>query len=531
MLLSDSITQHAVRDGNAIAFKCGAEQLSYSELDRSSNQLAHTLLRTGLVSGNRVGVFMPRHLHCSIAIYGIIKAGGIFVPIDPHLSAGAVSQLLIDAGIRHLVTHPKKFRVLQKLARISNPLKVLVSLERCPLPTASPLPSAELISWQTVTQASSSSPELVTPISSESPAYMMYSSGSTGHPKGIVHTHRSGLAYVRLSIETYAITDTDVIAGHPPINFDMSTLGYFVGPHAGATTILISEAHTKMPVNLAQLVADEAITIWYSVPLALIQLLERGNLSEHQFPHLRWIKFAGEPFPPKYLRPFMRLFPHARFSNIYGPAEVNQCTYFHLPEDYPNQSEDTPIPIGRIWPETDSCIIDENDNPVAPGSTGELAVHSPTMMSGYWGRPEQSASALLHRIAPDGQSRSYYRTGDLVRERVPHQIEFLGRKDRQIKIRGYRVELEEVEHALNQHPAVAEAGVYWINSGEAKEIHAAIQSAPQQTPDVAQIRIDLAAMLSPYAIPSFITVVDQFPRTSSGKIDRSQLKLSLSHHT
>jgi len=361
-------------------------------------------------------------------------------------------------------------------------------------------------------------------IESSDSAYIMYSSGSTGRPKGITHTHASGLAYAELSVATYEVTSEDVIANHSPINFDMSTFGYFSNCCAGATTLIVPAAHSKAPVSLAKLAAEHKVTVWYSVPLALQQMLLYASLDKLDLSSIRWVLYGGEPFPPKHLRALMKQWPHARISNVYGPAEVNQCTYYHVPAEYADDDRNLPVPIGKTWAQTDGLIIDAKDEIIEDDRSGELVICSTTMMLGYWGQPELNKKAFFHHVDASGSPKVYYRTGDIVSRRADGNLMFLGRSDRQVKVRGYRVELDDIERTLSNHPDVEEAGVYWVINGSEKEIQATIICAENSQADEISLKNYLQSCLSPYAIPNRITLVDDLPRTGSGKIDRKNLK-------
>ena len=517
-LLHESVSSVAQTRPESIAFRCADQQITYGQLDQASGRLAGFLLQQGAQKGDRIGVFMPRCVETSVAVYGILKAGCIFVPIDPNLSAGGVATLVNDCEIRLLLTHQKKSRVMDKLAERNTTLECVVGVDD----DFAGAHSIRTFAWDVFDQEAEKG-HSAGPIKPTDGAYIMYSSGSTGTPKGITHTHFSGLSYSRLSIETYNVTPADVIANHSPISFDMSTFGYFTSCLAGATTVLIPEAHTKFPTSLAKLIEQERITIWYSVPLALIQLLLRTSLDTFDMSTLRWVKFGGEPFPPKHLRALMKAWPRATFSNVYGPAEVNQCTFYHVPPEYADDERNCPIPIGKIWNETDGVIVDQGQQIIDNDGPGELLVSSPTMMIGYWGRPERSASALWHKRDDQGNLRVYYKTGDLVSRLADGNLMFLGRKDRQVKIRGYRIELDEVENALNSLEEVEAAGVYFVTSGDEKEICAAAILKAGTHSDPEQIKTRLGESLSLYAIPSIIQLVDNLPRTASGKIDRNRL--------
>jgi len=347
-------------------------------------------------------------------------------------------------------------------------------------------------------------------------AYVMFTSGSTGTPKGIVHTNQSGLSYARAAIDVYGVTSEDRLANHSALHFDMSTFEYFSAPLARATTIIIPEAYTKLPASLSQLMQDERVTYWYSVPYALIQLLEHGVLEDRDLSALRWVIFGGEPFQPKNLSALMRLWPHARFSNNYGPAEVNQCSYHHL--DGPPESETESIPIGRVWENSSGLVLDDDGNEV---SEGELMIRSTSMMRGYWDAEELTRRAFYHRDVTPGVTQTYLRTGDLVRDEGDGVMRFLGRKDRQVKVRGYRVELDEVELAVSGHDAVEEAGAFLDTSDTV--IHVAV-SLRDKNVEAADILRHAKQHLAAYAVPSKAYIVTDFPRTGTGKINRPALK-------
>ena len=520
-LLQDMIGKVAAASPDNIAFTDGKTSVSYGDLESRSNRLANLLVENGLEVGDRAAVFMPRCAETAVAFYGILKSGGIVVPVDPGMPAGGVRSLVRNCGIRFLLTSPKKNRVVKQVLETPESVECVIGVGDMNIAS----PQLKLLPWSSIDEAAdkpvNGNSNKIAPSDS---AYIMYSSGSTGRPKGITHTHASGIAYARLSVATYGVTSEDVIANHSPINFDMSTFGYFSSCYAGATTLIVPAAHSKAPVSLAKLTADHKVTIWYSVPLALQQMLAHAPLDKLDFSSLRWVLYGGEPFPPKYLRALMKQWPQARVSNVYGPAEVNQCTYYHVPPEYADDERNLPVPIGKVWDETDGLIIDDEDEIVEGPRSGELIVCSTTMMLGYWGQPELNKKAFFHHVDSSGSPRIYYRTGDLVKRESDGNLMFLGRKDRQVKVRGYRVELDDIERTLSNHPDVEEAGVYWILNGDEKEIHATIICRANSKATEVSLKKYLSSCLSTYATPNSIALVDSLPRTDSGKIDRKNLK-------
>ena len=515
-LLPHSVLNAAERFPDREAFKCGSQSLTHSQMAKRMNQLASLLIRLGLKKGDRVGIYLHRSLETAIALYGIMRAGGIYVPLDPKAPASRNRFLLKDCGIEILISHPSQRRSLAKVTEEASGLKTIIGLTEHL--------SALCISWDEVAQQSSDfSPPFR--ILEQDLAYFIYTSGSTGTPKGIMHTHYSGLTYARLTADLYKITTEDRIGNHAPIHFDISTLGYFTAPYVGASTVIASDAHTVMPASLSQLIANEQVSIWYSVPLALVQMLQNGLLDQRDMSRLRWVFYAGEPFTPKYLRALMQLWPHARFSNIYGPAEVNQCTFYNLPA--PPEGDD-PIPIGEVWGNSEGLIVDENDDEVPTGVPGELLIRSGTMMQGYWRKPELTERSWYRREINPGFEEKFYRTGDLVQRDEAGVLHFLGRKDHQVKVRGYRVELGEIETQLAAHNAVGEVAVVarkdeeGINHLEAAIIRQALTQCSEE-----ELRNFLKQQLPFYAIPERLVFVDDFPRTSSGKINRGAIKTIL----
>lgn len=515
--LSDPIQRNADATPEQVAFAVPGRTLTCAQLETQANQLAHLLINKGVRPGDRVGIYLQRGLETPVAVFGILKAGAIFVPLDPFAPPAATLRLLDACGIHHLLTHPAQRRCVAELVRQDITRLQIIGIDQESLDLK---PAIEVTPWQAASTMPMIPPDL--PSLDLDTAYIMFSSGSTGRPKGIAHSHRSGLAYASASCKTYGIDRNDRIGSHSPLHFDMSTLGYLSGPFAGATTVIIPEAHTKIAASLSKLIADESITVWYSVPLALIQLLLRGTLDAHDYNALRWVLFGGEPFPIKHLRSLMQTWPDARFSNVYGPAEVNQCTFYHVPAIAPEA--ETPIPIGRVWDQAEGMIVDPTDQTVAEGEPGELLIRSSTMMRGYWNRPDLNANAFYRRTNLTGDVDIFYRTGDLVQERSDGELMFLGRRDRQLKVRGYRVELDDVEHALTGHPGVEEAAAFKIHTPEGDSIAACVTASGSESIDTESLRKQLATSLSWYAVPERIETRDTLPRTTSGKIDRRRLQ-------
>ncbi len=516
-LLHHILLRAAERAPEKTAMRCNGESLTYGEWLSRSSALAAALRAQGVERGDRVGVLLNKSLETPVAVYAIWMAGAAFVPLDPLAPVARLGFAVQDSGARHLITHEAKRAAAATLAADHGVAHVFGLAPGADLP-------AHAMHWGDVLTSGAPGPDVA--LTQDDLAYVMYTSGSTGTPKGLMHTHRSGLAYARLSADLYDVQPDDVLSNHSPLHFDMSTFDYFTGPLRGATTVIIPEPVTKFPASLSKLMQDERLTIWYSVTTALVQLVLRGALAQRDLTALRWILYGGEPFPPAALRELQSLLPAARVSNVYGPAEVNQCTYYHVPAVGAETAvaADDAVPIGEIWAESEGLLLDADDNEAAPGEIGELVVRTPTMMRGYWNRPDLNARAFYHRSAPGRLDDVFYRTGDLMRLDRQGRLRFCGRKDRQIKTRGYRVELDEVETALSLHPAVAEVGAYATPDGEGSLwVEAAVIVRDSHTVSEAELKTDVARRLPVYAVPHTIVFLSDFPRTGTGKIDRRAL--------
>jgi amino acid adenylation domain-containing protein len=505
---------HQYPDREAVRF-CG-RSLTYAQLAGRAGRLARLLREQGVKRGDRVGIYVNKSLESAISLYGIMKSGAAYVPLDPFAPVTRLNYVIRDCGIRHLITQQDQLEQLQELVTMGANLDCLVGI------TPQPELPIRCVTWDEVNSLPTATGFEAGTIEDDL-AYILYTSGSTGDPKGIMHTHRSGLGFAEWAASTYGLTFEDRLSNHAPLHFDLSTFDFFAGALAGASTVIIPEGLTKVPASLSKFVESETISVWYSVPFALIQLLLRGGLGARDLSALRWVLFAGEVFPTKHLRTLMAQLPNVRFSNLFGPTETNVCTYYHvaqLPADL-----DEPIPIGRVCENAEALVVDTNDEPVPAGEVGELLVRGSILMRGYWGQPERTERAFWRRSSLSHLKDTFYRTGDLVQLQSGGNYKYLGRKDRQIKTRGYRIELDEVEVGLLSHELVEEAAVYPIPDSDGSHL---IEAEIIPKPGVAILPADLEKHLSSrlplYAIPARFIITMDLPRTSTGKINRRALQ-------
>jgi non-ribosomal peptide synthetase component F len=316
-------------------------------------------------------------------------------------------------------------------------------------------------------------------------------------------SHRNGLAFAEWAAREVGVRPEDRLSSHAPLHFDLSTFDLFSAAAGAACVVLVPREASVFPSELARLIRESGITVWYSVPSVLTLLVLRGGIEEEPLAGLRTVIFAGEVFPTKYLVRLMDAVPQARILNFFGPTETNVCTWYDVPREEPLGDA---LPIGRAIGGVTATIED-----------GELVIAGPTVMQGYWGDPERSARVLTER----GGVRAY-RTGDLVRPRPNGDLDFLGRRDNQIKTRGYRVELGDVEAALHGLDVVVEAAVVAVpDDALTNRLRAyVVTSAPVGAAEIAK---RCRERLPGYMVPDEFEFRVELPKSSTGKVDRRAL--------
>jgi amino acid adenylation domain-containing protein len=478
----------------------GRVRLDWSTYRDRAAALAGALRERGVRPGDRVAVHLPKSVDSFVAAHAVVRLGAVMVPVDWFAPPAYVGDVIGDAEPAAIVSAAGEERLREITGPAPGPVVVDPHAEDPPAPPAD--------------------------IDPASPAYIVYTSGSTGRPKGIVHTHASALAYARKAVATYGIDPADRLVNIAPLHFDQSTFELWAAPLAGAAVVVVPDGVLRFPASVSDLVAREKATVWYSVPFAITQLVTRGAVDDRDLTSLRWVLFGGESFPPASLAAAQRALPHARFSNVYGPAEVNQCTFHHL--DQPSDGDDQPIdpdpapadsvvPIGRPWADTEVLLVDAADQVIDGVGDGELLVSSDTMMEGYWRRPELTAASIGTRS--DTGTRRWYRTGDLVRRRDDGTLVFLGRTDHQAKVRGYRIELEAIESVVAESPEVAACAVL-VERGRDDRLVALVAPALDDEARASLLGL-LRRRLPSYAVPAEILGVESLPRSGVGKVDRA----------
>jgi amino acid adenylation domain-containing protein len=514
-ILQQLLQKSAAQYPKKIAVWARGRSVTYQELEERSNQLAHLLQEHGVKKGDRVGLYFPKSVESVISMFAVLKTGGVYVPIDPAAPPDRVGYILRNCGVQALITHSDKRRGLDADTLQSLQVSVLVD---------SPKSSTgeNVVPWSKLSEFPANDTPRIT-LTETDLAYLLYTSGSTGRPKGVMLSHQNALTFVEWCAATFHVTGEDVLSNHAPLHFDLSVFDIYNTIEAGATVYLITEDLALFPTTLATFIETKGITVWYSVPSALVLLLLHGNLQREKLSRLRTILFAGEVFPMKYLRQLVELLPSVDFYNLYGPTETNVCTYYKV-EASPLGTMDS-LPIGIACENTEVFAVNDQDQIVtAPGEHGELYVRGPAVTYGYWADPEKTAKMVVpNRFQPHFQE-NMYRTGDLVSLAEDGNYYFHGRRDSQIKSRGYRIELGDIESALLSHPGVREAAAVAIPDdivGNRIKAVVSINGSHELKPG--DLQSHCAAKIPKYMIPETIDIMDNLPRTSSGKIDRVRL--------
>lgn len=508
-VFAHTVTRHSRR--TAIV-EPGKGEVSYAQLDALSDRLRDRLVALGVRPGDRVGLYLRKSIDSVAGIYGALKAGAAYVPVDPGAPPARDAYILADCAVRVLLIEERFVDGLQAAWDDAQPRPLLLVLPELgggkgleqALDAAGDAPRAE-----------------DAPPDSDQLAYILYTSGSTGKPKGVMLSHENAVSFVDWCSSVFAPDAEDRFSSHAPFHFDLSILDLHVALKHGAAVILIPDEQGKDPQYLARLMAEERITIWYSAPSILSLIAQFGNLDRHDTSALRILLFAGEVFPVKHLRRLCELLPRPRYFNLYGPTETNVCTYHEVVPPVPAERT-APYPIGRVCENLYGRVVSEDGRDVAPGEPGELVIAGPNVMQGYWHLPERTAQGFL----VDANGTRWYRTGDIVEEGERGILTYRGRRDRMVKRRGYRVELGEIEAGLYQHPAVKEVAVVALPDEEAGvRIIAFLSCKEEKPPSLIAMKRFCSEKLPLYMIPDSIKWLEGgLPKTSTDKTDYQRLK-------
>jgi len=492
----------------------GQGMVTYRELDILSDRLRDRLAQLGVRAGDRVGLYMRKSIDAVASILGILKTGAAYTPVDPGAPPPRNAYIMNNCAVKVVIIEERfAAKFCEEIAQLGAQPRCL-----CLPGTGGGESLRKALEHE---EADHPAPEATTVQSAPTDlAYILYTSGSTGRPKGVMLSHDNAVSFVDWCSEVFKPRQEDRFSSHAPFHFDLSILDIYVPLRHGAALVLINEDAGKDPPRLAQMIAERRISVWYSAPSILGLLAQQGRLEQYDFAALRLVLFAGEVFPVKHLRALQALWPRPRYWNLYGPTETNVCTFYEIPSSIPNERT-TPFPIGKVCSHLQARVVDENGNDVSTGVEGELCISGRGVMQGYWNLPEQNRQVFW----VDSTGTRWYRTGDLVAEASDGNFTFLGRRDRMVKRRGYRVELGEIEAGLYRHPAVKEAAVIALpDSDSGVKIKAFLSCRYEKHPSLIELKAFCAKHLPLYMIPDVFLWLEALPKTSTDKIDYQRLK-------
>ncbi|WP_292938473.1 amino acid adenylation domain-containing protein [Noviherbaspirillum sp.] len=480
------IGEQALRTPHAIAVEHNDKCLTYAELERKSNQLAHYLRALGVTTGTVVGLCVERSLDMVVGLLGILKAGGAYLPLDPGYPAERLAYMLDDARVGVIVAQSLVEPVLPKrtatMVRLDDDRKVL---SRQPVDAPQFLADASNL------------------------AYVIYTSGSTGRPKGVMIQHRALINFLYAMRREPGLVESDVLAAATPLSFDIAGLEIYLPLVVGAKLVVVPRLLARDGAGFRELLAQERITALQATPSTWRLLLEAGWRPDGKMKML----CGGEAMPPDVAATLLA--GGGEVWNLYGPTETTiWSTVCRL-----NAGDD--VSIGRPIANTRVYVLDESRQPVPVGVAGELHIGGDGLAKGYWDRPELTAERFI--IAPFGRGERLYRTGDLVRWRVDGRLEYLGRMDQQIKLRGYRIELGEIESVAREYDGVVQAIVvaHEVGRGDTQLVAYLVSDAADV--DTAALRGFLRQRLPEYMVPAVFVRLDALPLTPNGKVDRRAL--------
>jgi amino acid adenylation domain-containing protein len=519
--MSGALVQHYLDHSAALypqktAITDGRTTTTFGELAAASDRLASFLVSLGIMRGDRIIYFLKRSPECITATIGILKAGAVYVPLDKKTPPERWNRIILGATPRAIICDLTTLvDTLEWTAVLNVPLMII-----CLGPYLELEKYGEKVFFFDKNEAATGIPISING-DPDDVAYVLYTSGSTGVPKGVMVTHNNITNYIDWALGYFNITADDHILGTAPFYFDMSTFDIFSALAAGASLCIATEELLLFPEKLVRFMEQEKITLWKGVSSLLMYMYRAGVVRSDRMPLLKTIIFAGEPFDAQYLHQWMDAFPQKSFYNGYGPTEATGVSLCYHVKRPPEMGQ--PIPIGKPCKGAKAILVDENDKLVVIGELGELCISGACLAKGYLNDPEKTKSRFTPPPSGCDVGELIYHTGDLCRQTPEGDYIFVSRKDLQVKWMGYRIELNEIEINLMAHPQVRSAVVLLSGTGNngLNELVAFYEADAKI--DSACLSQFLEKRVPTYMIPKIFIQVDSLPRNDRGKIDRDEI--------
>lgn len=499
--LEDSALNYPNKIAVAYSDLVNYEEISYEDLHKETTNFAKYLVTCGIKTNQIVSIFMPKSINSIKAIFSIMKAGGVYNPIDMNSPASRLESIFEANQSKTLIVSNQSINKAKELLNASDVEFDLINIDEFYYEEAVRLPNARI---------------------SVDLAYVLYTSGSTGVPKGVMISHGAIVDYTDWCLKHFAISSEDTIANHAPHYFDISTFDIYTAFASGATLQLVPEKVNLFFPQLVSWIDKLDITIICCVPSVLNLLLQTGRLKDDHFSSLRNVIFIGEVMPVPVLRTWMEKFPHIRYTNMYGPTEITvACSYYDIPS-VPGP-EVKSIPIGKARANMEMYVESENGSVTSDvGVRGELLIRGRSLSDGYIADEHKTNQLFIQNPCHSRYRDLVYRTGDIVSWDENGDLIYHGRKDSQIKFRGYRIELGEIEAQIITLDEVEEVvAVYCASEIEVDSFIAAVIKRKQSSTTEAEVGLKIRKLLPTYMVPSKIVLLDNgLPTTPNGKFDR-----------
>jgi long-chain acyl-CoA synthetase len=510
MLLHEWLEHQASVAADRSAIVCGGRRHTYGQIAARAERLAAALQSRGIKRGDRVAIFLDNDVEAVISIFATLRAGAVFMPINPQTKAAKLTFVLNDSGARALISSESLGPVWRPAAAEARDLATLtiVGLEQ-----GGVLAGRELLPFALAEAALPESFEHPQTIDQDL-ASIIYTSGSTGEPKGVMLSHANMMA-AATSVSTYlGLRGDDVILGFLPLAFDYGLYQVLMASRVGACVVL--ERSLAFPVKTLETMQREGVTVLPGVPTAFTLLLNVSSLRSFDLSSLRLITNTAGALSETQIRAIRGAFPRAVLYSMYGLTECKRVSY--LP---PDQLDSRPLSVGRGMPNQELWLIDEQGRRLPNGGTGELVVRGSHVMRGYWNRPRETAERLIPGEIP---GEMYLLTGDIFRTDAEGYLYFIGRKDDIIKSRGEKVSPREVENVLHRLDGVLEAAVIGVPDDTlGSAVKAFLVLRPGYTYSEREVIRHCLAHLESFMAPKHVEFLSELPRTVTGKVSKRGL--------
>jgi len=493
----------AARTPNSVALIFNNRTLTFQELNIRANTLAHCLRDMGARPEVVVGIGMERSMQSAICILGILKSGATYTVIDPDSPPAHINDIVSLSGTKIVLTEAE---YVQRFHGVGAKVLTVDVLSDAP--------------------ENRNFPENIdSGVAVDNAAYVLFTSGTTGKPKGVIGIHRSMAHHYEFGRFSYITgPEPDVCCLNAPLGFLGAIAGLLMPLCCGLPVVIIPEGHEKDPYALAEIIHKTGITNFTMVPSLLKQLSTLGTRARSLLKTVRRVGVSGSVLDLDIINVFRKIMPKATLTVGYASTEIGSVA-FGYSVDLKHDGKKSPVPIGRPGPNVRAYILDRYMNPVPVGVPGELYIAADHLARGYVGQPELTAERFLPDIFVNFPGKRFFRTGDILRRRFDGEVEYLGRSDNQVKVRGFRVELGEIESVLTVCPGVGEAVVVKNEQGKSQRLVAYVVKKPGAKLNATALREQLQQRLPQYMIPAAFFFLKQLPLTANGKIDRYSLSI------